>query len=460
MLLINPSSKFKSWYAYPNLGTAYLASSLKKAGEEVAILDCQCQINPRQYLADTIKRHTTVGITVNVANINSALKIANLIRSTHPEKKIIMGGPLATAIPDQLLPRYADIVVLGEGEDTIVDIVTRSDPSEIKGIAYWDGGIRTNPPRSLIDDLDRLPYPAWHLVDIACNKCPAPRKMATMMTSRGCPFNCINCTKLVHGYRYRERSIPNIIGEIGYLVEQFGIEEIQFWDDLFTYKPERVKDLCRAIIKQKYKNLRFSLPGGIRADINDREMFKLMREAGFYMVIVAVESGVQKIIDSLNKQLDLDKVKPTINTLKELGFWVGAFFMMGTPYDNPETMRRTIDFAKRLKIHHANFFITVPFPGTKLYDLIEEKGRFCQDMRLHSWNYDGGKAIYEFGQLKAADVNIFFKKAYREFYFRPSQIWRIMAILLRHPAILSFIFQQGWNLLTRGVKMSNRKNDL
>ncbi len=459
MILINPSSEFERWFTYPYLGTAYLASSLENAGEEVEILDCQSRENPRQYLSEALNRHSTVGITVNVANVSSALEIADLVRSTHPEKKIIMGGPLATAIPDQLLDRYADIVVLGEGEDTIVDIVAGIDPSEINGIAYRDGEVRINPPRGFIDDLDRIPYPAWHLVDLEGNRCPVPRKMAIMMTSRGCPFDCINCTKLVHGYRYRERSIPNIIGEIDYLVERFGIEEIHFWDDLFTYKPERVKELCRSIIRQNYKNLIFALPGGIRADINDREMFKLMRKAGFYTVIVAVESGVQKIVDSLGKRLDLKKVKPTVDTLKELGFRVGAFFMLGTPYDNYETMRKTIDFARRLKIHHAYFFITIPFPGTKLFDLVEEKGRFLQDMRLCSRVYDEGKAVYEFGQLKAADVNRIFKKAYREFYFRPSQIWRTGTKLLQDPASLFYMFQQGWRLLTRGVRLSGRKNN-
>jgi len=457
MLLINPYSEFERWFTYPYLGTAYLASCLEEAGEEVEILDFQGQQEYRRDLSEALMHHETAGITVNVANVSSALDIANLIRSTHPEKKIIMGGPLATAIPDQLLPRYADIVVLGEGEDTIVDIVTRSDPSEIKGIAYWDGGIRTNPPRSLIDDLDRIPYPAWHLVDLSRRKRQVYRRMATMITSRGCPFNCINCTKLVHGYRYRERSIPNIIGEIDYLVEQFGIKEIHFWDDLFTYKPERVKDLCRAIIKQKYKNLRFSLPGGIRADINDREMFKLMREAGFYMVIVAVESGVQRIVDSLNKRLDLNKVKPTIDTLKKLGFRVGAFFMLGTPYDNAETMRKTIDFAKELKVHHVFFFITIPFPGTILYDLVKEKGRFLQDMRIHSRSYDEGQAVYEFGELKATDVNRIFKRSYREFYIRPSQIWRTTTKLLQDPFGLLYMIQQGWRLLSGGTRMRHRR---
>jgi len=460
MILINPYSEFERWFTYPYLGTAYLASALEEIGEEVEIIDCQYMPDFREYLLNALPRHEMVGISINVSNVSSGLEIAGLIRSTHPEKKIIMGGPLATAVPDQLLPRYSDIVVLGEGEETIVEIVTGTDLSKIKGIAYWDGEVRTNPPRKFIDNLDRIPYPAWHLVNLDGERSPVRRKMAIMMTSRGCPFKCINCTKLVHGYRYRERSIPNIMGEIDYLVERFGIEEIHFWDDLFTYKPERVKELCRSIINRKYKKLRFALPGGIRADINDREMFKLMREAGFYTVIVAVESGVQRIIDSLGKRLDLKKVKPTVDTLKELGFRVGAFFMLGTPYDNSETMRKTIDFARKLKVHHAYFFITIPFPGTKLYDLVKAEGRFLQDMRLCSRAYDEGKAVYEFGQLKAEDVNRIFKNAYREFYFRPDQIWRTAIKLLQDRDSLFYMFQQGWRLLTRGVRLGARKKGL
>lgn len=454
MILIIPSSKFSRWFICPHLGIAYIAASLEKIGEKVVVIDCQYERDFKRRIREDIKYHRMVGFTVNVANIGETLEIASFIRSNYPEKKIVMGGPLATAIYEKLIPQYADIVVLGEGEETIKEIVTISDLSRIKGIAWWqDGEIRLNPKRELIQDLDSIPYPAWHLVDLSKYRPSLLRKFTIMMTSRGCPYDCINCTKIIHGYKYRERSIPNVIGEIDYLVEKFGIKEIHFWDDMFTYKPERVKRLCEAIIKKRYKRLRFAIPAGIRADINDEEMFKLMREAGFYFVIVAVESGVQKVVDGLGKRLNLEKVKDTINTLRKLNFRTGVFFMLGTPFDNLNTMQKTIDFAKQLKVHHAYFFITTPFPGTKLYELIKNKGRFLKDPTYLSCVYDEGKPVFEIDELKAEDVEKMFKRAYREFYLRPSQIARVIKGIIKDPPELVLLFKQGSRILFKGRRI-------
>lgn len=451
MLLINPKSNF--WFTYPHLGTAYLASCLNAIGEKTEIFDCQYEPDYMRRLMKTIKSHLNVGITVNVANISNALEIAQTAKKFYPEKKIIMGGPLATVNYQYYLNKYADIIVLGEGEKTIKEIATTKNLSKIKGIAYWDNEIKITQKRELITDLDSIPYPGWHLVELSKYRPPVARTIATMMTSRGCPFDCINCTKLIHGYNYRERSIDNILGEIDLLNEKFKIKEIHFWDDLFTYKPQRVKDLCQAIIKRKYKRLRLAVPSGIRADIIDKEMFALMQQAGFYGLTVAIESGSQKIIDSLGKKLDLAKVNDAINVLKKFKFKIGAFFMLGTPQDTLETMQETLNFAKRLKVHHAYFFITLPIPGTKLYDLVKEKGKFLQDLTFLSRGYDDGKATYEIGELRAKDVETMLKRSYREFYFRPSQLLRTIFKSLRDPASFIYACRQGLRLLLKGRRI-------
>lgn len=452
MILIVPASKF--WFSYPHLGIGYIASSLEKTGEKVRILDMQCENDYASVLKKEFFFHDTVGLTVNAANVDSALEVAGFIRRYFPDKKIIMGGPLATVAYQHYIPRYADIVVLGEGERAITEIARNKDLSKVNGIAYWDGkAIGVTAARPFIDDLDSLPYPSWHLVDLKRYNCPVPRRTAIMITSRGCPYDCINCTKKIHGYRLRERSIDNVIGEIDFLVNERGVQEIHFWDDLFTHNPERVKEMCRRIIRKGYQRLRFAIPAGIRADVYDREMFVLMRRAGFYAVIVAVESGSQKVIDGLGKRLDVRKVPVIVDTLRELGFKIGAFFMLGTPHDNRETMQETLNFAKKLKIHHVFFFITIPFPGTKLYAMVEQNGRFLQDMRACGCVYDAGKAVFEMGELTAKDVEDIFKRAYREFYFRPAQLCRSVLKAMEDPGSLVHMVRQGLRILYKGRRI-------
>jgi len=452
MILITPRSNF--WFTYPHLGIGYIAACLEEIGEKVSLLDLQHTFDYKARLAAEFPRHSAVGITVNVANVASALDVAGFIRDNYPAKKIIMGGPLATAAYPEFIGRWADIVVLGEGEQTIVELACRADLAKIDGIAYWDNGLLVNPRRPYISDLDAIPYPAWHLMDLAKYTCPTPRRTAIMTTSRGCPYDCINCTKFIHGYQPRERSIDNVMAEIDLLFNQFGVREIHFWDDLFTYKPQRVKELCRALIAADYPGLRLAIPAGIRADSDDEEMFVAMRQAGFYGLVMAVESGSQKVLDGLGKRIDLKKVPATARMLTRLGFKVGAFFMLGTPFDTRQTMEQTIDFAKRLKIHGAYFFITMPLPGTKLYDRVEKQGRFLQDMRVCGHGYDDGKAVYEIGRLKARDVEYMFKKAYREFYFRPAQLWRSMVKSLEDPGVIVHMLKQGLRILLRGRRVS------
>lgn len=295
MILINPG---KMWFNYPTMGTAYLASALEKVGEKVRIIDCSITPNFEKVVIDTLRDDPLVGITANVATIKDALELSKLIRENYPHKKITIGGPLPTVIYKDLIPEYVDTVVIGEGEDTITELVQGKELLEIKGIAYWDNGIKINQRRELISDLDRIPFPAWHLVELEKYKIPVKHPpVVTMITSRGCPFKCIHCTRVVHGPKIRLRSIENIIDEISYLVDRFKIREIHFWDDNFTLNLDRTKELCEAIIKQGYKDLHFRLPNGIRADRGDFEMFQLLARAGFYWVTIAVESGVQEIVN-------------------------------------------------------------------------------------------------------------------------------------------------------------------
>ena len=258
-----------------------------------------------------MEKHKYVGISTNIVKISNAIKISEFIRKHNSKIKIIMGGPYAAVEYRKLLPQYADIVVHGEGEFTLLDIVNSQGKfKDIKGISYWDGGkVVTTASRPNIDDLDSIPFPSWHLFDL--KKYPTVAKkwpVVPIITSRGCPFKCINCTHVIHGYKYRPRSPENVVDEIEYMVKHFKIKEFQVWDDNFTLDIERTKRICELIIQRKIK-VALAAPNGIRADIGDQSFFELMKKAGFYMVSLAVESGDQENVNKIRQKSRFGKIE-------------------------------------------------------------------------------------------------------------------------------------------------------
>lgn len=450
MLLIVPD--YRLWFNCPQIGTLYIASALRKAGEPVTMIDCMVENDFLGKIDAEIVKHQLVGITANVSHAFSGAKIARHIRGKFPDKKIIWGGPYPSAEYKKLIPELADIVVIGEGETQAVDICKGKPLREIPGIAYFeDGKIIETIREKYIENLDGLEFPAWDLVDIYKYNFPGVYPAYLMQTQRGCPFNCINCTTFIHGNRYRQRSIESTIAEMEWLVKKFGAREIHFWDDNFTLNPERVKNFCEAIIRKGW-NLRMTLPNGIRADINDSEMFKLMRKAGFYYVNLAVESADQTVIDTLGKKLDLEKVNDTLKTLDSYGFRIGLLFMMGMPFDTPETLRKTVEFAASTPAHHAHFFVVTPFPGTKLYDMSVAAGKGTIDYTKDFISFDRQNERFLNPQLSNEELRHYHRMAYRKFY-TPARILKIFSAMKAEKSIgadLNFLLNCGLNILLKG----------
>lgn len=252
----------------------------------------------------------------------------------------------------------------------------------------------------------------------------------------------------------RLRSIENVINEIDYLVEKLGTKAIHFYDDNFGFYPERVKELCNNIIKRKYKNLGFRALLG--PNFGDLETFRLMAQAKFYSVSIAVESGSQQIRDKLGKvKLDFEELKKTIETAKQAGLIVSVTFICGVPFDTLGSIQKTIDLAKNLSIDGATFTPLIPFVGTKLYMMVKEKGgKFLYDLFTRSVGYDW-KPVYELGYLRAKDVEIMIKRAYREFYFEPKQICKlgknfIKRFKLPSPRIILSVIREIYMILSMG----------
>jgi radical SAM superfamily enzyme YgiQ (UPF0313 family) len=450
MLLIVP--KYKLWINFHPLGALYIAAVLEKADFCVDLIDGGCERDYFRKITEKIKKHSSVGISANIAQAYSACETARFIRGKFPGKKIVWGGPFATVEYEKLIPELADIVVLGEGERQIVQIEKGVSPALIPGIAYYDRDsmrVRVNPREPYIEPLDSLPYPAWHLT--AGNRYFAPGKSPyyILVTERGCPFQCINCTKVIHGSKFRTRSVPHIIGEIRLLIDKYNAAEFHIWDDNFTLLPERTKELCRAIIAEGFnRKARFILPNGIRADICDEEMFDLMRQANFQVIIIAVESADQNVIDKLKKQLDLDKVRNTVETAVKKGFRVGLFFMMGLPFDTKDTLRKNIDFAASLPAHHVFFWRVTPFPGTRLYDMTRDKAVNLDYTKFYI-NYESDKVRFVHPSISEFRMNLMIRLGYLKFYGTPVRLFRIVAKLIEEQVF----WRDAYLLLRCGIKL-------
>ena len=265
----------------------------------------------------------------------------------------------------------------------------------------------------------------------------------------------MNCTKIIHGNRFRTRSPESVLDELTVLAEKFGAREIHVWDDNFTLNPERAKNICRGIVARGlHEKLRFALPNGIRADINDEELFDLMRDANFYFAIVAIESADQNVINSLEKGLDLEKVETTVNSLVQRGFRVGLFFMMGLPFDTVDTLKKNAKFAASLPAHHAFFWRVTPFPGTKLYDISADAENTTVESYIQDFiTYDRPSGRSANPNIPSRVLSFYIWWAHFRFYISRWRLFRTLGKFIQEKNILSdlgFLVKCGLRLVFTG----------
>ena len=245
----------------------------------------------------------------------------------------------------------------------------------------------------------------------------------TIVTSRGCPYQCIYCSKPITGNTWRARPPEDVVAEWRYLVEEMGATEIGVTDDVWNLKLDRAKELCRLLIDQGLTRVPWVTIHGMRADHTDAELFRLMKAAGCKRVGFGVESGNQAVLDAIKKRQTLDDVRRAFREARAAGLQTMGFFIFGLPADTEASMDDTIRFALELDPDLANFMIAAPYPGTELWDIARRDGRlFSMDWRDYAIHDE--KARYELPGLPPELVERKWHDAYRRFYLRPSRIWR------------------------------------
>jgi anaerobic magnesium-protoporphyrin IX monomethyl ester cyclase len=378
ILLIYPYFKpryDRSSFRFPPLGLGYLASSLKSCGYQPQLLDCTFLDREEAWKRARESKANIVGIYSMVSMLEDSLTFARLMRNRC--ELLVAGGPLPSCSPSTFLDNF-DLVVLGEGEQTIQEIVKAYeaglDFSSIKGLEYryHEAAIQT-PKRELQLDLDKIPFPARDLFQnqkyIDHGKRRFGHSATTVITTRGCPFSCEFCSNAVFGVTYRERSPGNVLSEVEEALA-LGYDRIHFADDVFTLNKKRMMQICEEILA---RGMEFKWECLARVDSIDKATTDAMKKAGCDRIFFGIESGDESILMLMNKRILLDQARRAVETARATGLKTGAFFILCYPGETDETVLKTIRFATSLPLDYLSFTLPYPLPGTRLSERIKSK---------------------------------------------------------------------------------------
>ena len=402
VLLINPFYPISETPS-PPLGLAYLAAALQAAGVEVRVLDLVVFPYSEAALAQVLEkfRPDVVGLTAVTMNVDRALAVAADVKRLAPGIVTVMGGPHVTfsAGPTLDACQALDAVVLGEGEQTLVDLcraVERGDSFDsVNGLAYRRGqGIRVTPRRDFIRDLDRLPMPARELLPLSRYR--ALGMPISMTTSRGCPHACIFCIgRRMVGARVRFHGPARVASELERLA-RLGFHQVNLADDLFTADRRRCAAVCDEILR---RGLKVKWTSFARVDTVSEPLLTKMRSAGCTAVSFGIESANPGILKTVRKGIRVEQVVEAVGMCARAGVTPFASFILGLPGETPETLRETIEFGKRLEEHGLvyGFHLLAPFPGTEVRERAAELG-----LRIltSDWSaYHANRAVTETGSV-------------------------------------------------------------
>ena len=370
-----------SIFRFPPLGLGYIAASLRRLGVSVELVDCTFMT--REEALAKIKRSQPqiIGFYSMFSMKRTSIEMAKLLRE-HCDL-LVVGGPLPTLDPSSYLDVF-DVVVLGEGEETMAEIAQSYQRgvgfSGVRGIAYKDlEAVKFTDPREFIENLDSLPFPSRDLFDNDAYKSHYSRRfghsITPLITSRGCPFACDFCSRPVFGQSFRSRSAVNVVDEVEEIVS-LGYDRVWFADDCFTLNRDRLTAICDEIIK---RHLHVGWECLSRVDTMNSKIAAKMRMAGCIRVYFGIESGTNKVLALMQKQITVEQARKAVYEAKEARLQVGAFFIIGYPGEDNETILDTVRFASRLPLDYLSFTLPYPIPGTPLFERVKNSAGLAID---------------------------------------------------------------------------------
>ena len=386
-MLINPVGFSDPSGSGLNIGLGYLASSLITYGCEVRVLDFEnLNVNRNERLNSALLwKPNLIGVTCTTFSVKDAIKIIKYCRK-HYSCFYIAGGPHVTMNPKVFMEKHKDLfdcIAVGESDQTILEIVniirTGGDFKEIRGIAYFEKGEVVITKRELIADLDRLPFPNYHVFDSVNGNI----ETYPIITERGCPYGCVFClSSHIWKRRWRARTPENVIAEIKHAVLEYGFKTLSILDDNFTLPSacakNRAKKICDLIIAENLE-LNIILPNGVRADSIDEELLQKLKLAGCSFMMVGVEDVAADTINKVGKGESQSVIKEAVQMIKKVGIKVECSMVIGLIDATFETTIQSVQFLEDLGIK-GHWVIAVPFPNTALYSWVNANGRFLLDV--------------------------------------------------------------------------------
>jgi radical SAM superfamily enzyme YgiQ (UPF0313 family) len=440
ILLINPAITKSEVYAkyaagapcLPPLGLCYLAAVLLKKGYEVKIMDCVAEQISISSLKKEIEEFNPylVGVTSTTVSYIAAQKVLRAVKELDGNIKTLLGGAHISALPLPTMTECGDIDigVFGEGEFTLLEITDRLSRNEslngVKGTLIRDNGkIIQNEPRKAIKDLDEIPFPARHLlIDLRLySHTPfrGTKFTTTMITSRGCPFNCGYCDQSIFGRTWRYHSPDYVVSEMASLKETYNVDFISIEDDNFLLLKNRAEDICKKMIGSSL-DIDWSCLG--RANEVDDTLLSLMKRAGCKTIYIGIESGSPRILELIKKRLSIDDIRKGAELIKKHGISVMGSFILGLPSETKEDIEMTINYALSLPLDGVSFFLFTPYPNTLLRDIAFQHGKVSEDWRNYSGHPSSLPYVpHNMDEKYLLDIQ---SNAYRRFLLRPGYLMK------------------------------------
>ena len=419
---------------YPKLGVLYVAACVEAStGVPPMFIDCPADEVGYNELATQVAelKPEVVGIGVLTFCLLDALKTARLIKEIHPPAKICLGGVHVGLYPEETLRLpEVDLVVHGEGELPFVSLLnglkdggSARQLGQIPGVGAKDGSeIFLNPGKDMVPDLNELPLPARHLIEMEqySHVLSKGNQFSTLQSSRGCPFACTFCD--IRKTRFRARSPENMVAEIRHLVEQ-GVDDLFFVDDTITIQRQRVHDICQLIVKSGLK-VHYKISS--RIDLITPELLEDLKKSGCYRIHYGVETANHRLLKYMEKGVKVtpEKIEEVFRMTKDAGIQTLAYMMIGIPTETYEEMQNSIAFAAALDADYAQFSVCTPYPKTELYSRLLRDGTIphdywqefvenpTPDFQVRFWNPD-------FTEPELRDIQ---DAAHKRFYGRPTYL--------------------------------------
>jgi len=436
----------------PGFGMLVMAAVAREQGYDVSIVDAKGSGETAESVADRIRALApdVVGFSATTISVTNAARIAAELKAESPEIITVVGGPHVSAIPERTLAAFPslDYGIVGEGEISFFELLDGLSAGRAvdgcSGLAYrkQSGEVVANARSPYLNDLDALPLPAWDLVPgfphkfqpsiFSYRKSP----VATLVTSRGCPFSCSFCDRSTSGKIGRYHTTESVLRHVHHLA-RLGVRHVIFYDDLFTVKRKRVLELCEAFIASK---LDFSWSCNSHPNLLDLDTMKLMKRAGCWQIAYGIESGSQRILNVVKHEVKLPRMRETLRLTRAAGIRAKGYLMIGHPTETIETLEETAEFLKVVELDLAQVTKFTPYPGTPAYPTVLQHGTFDEDWeRMNAMNF-----VFIPNGLTADILETYFHRLYSIFYSRRDVLTGVAKMVVEEPRFLRQLGSSAW----------------